>query len=222
MLAKMGATLQMLSGGRFILGIGAGWMREEYLAYGYEFPPAPVRIAQLAEAVQIIRKLWTEAPASFEGRYYRIKDAYCEPRPDPLPPIMIGGEGEKLTLRVVAEQADWWNLTGGTPNGYAAKLAALRAHCEAIGRNCDEIVKTWTTWDDGIAIGETEQEARRVAETSPFEGPNRITGTPEQVAEQLRRFADLGVEHFMLRFADFPNPAGAELFAEAVIPRFEV
>lgn len=220
LLAKMAATLQILSGGRFILGIGAGWMEEEYRAYGYEFPRAPVRIAQLAEAVQIIRKMWTETPASFDGVYYRIKDAYCEPRPNPLPPVMIGGEGEKLALRIVAEHADWWNLTGVTPETYAGKLNVLRTHCEAIGRDCDEIVKTWTTWDDGIAIGETEQEARRIAEASPFGGTNRVIGTPEQVADHLQRFTDLGVRHFMLRFADFPNPAGAELFAESIIPQF--
>ena len=221
LLAKMGATLQLLSGGRFILGLGAGWMEEEYRAYGYEFPKGSVRLAQLAEAVQVIRMMWAESPASFAGEHYHIKDAYCEPRPNPLPPIMIGAEGEKLGLRVVAQHADWWNLTGARPEAYAHKLEVLRSHCRAVGRNCDEIVKTWTTWDDGIAIGETEAEARRVAEDSPFHGGNRIIGTPEQVTEHLRRFTDLGVEYFMLRFADFPNPAGAKLFAEAVIPQFK-
>ncbi len=219
LLAKMGATLQLLSKGRFILGIGAGWKQDEYLAYNYEFPKASVRIAQLSETVQIIQKLWTEAPASFEGKYYRIKDAYCEPKPDPRPPILIGGGGEKLTLRVVAQYADWWNIPGGSVENYARKLEILRDHCQAVGRNYDEIVKTWA--GELVAIAETEAEAKRIAEASPFDGSSRIVGTPDQVAQYLRRFTDLGVAHFILRFADFPNPAGVELFAQEVIPRFQ-
>ena len=216
LLAKMAATLQLFTKGRFVLGLGAGWMEEEYLAYNYEFPKASVRIGQLNETVQIIRKMWSEAPASFQGRYFRIKDAYCEPKPDPLPPIMIGGSGEKLTLRVVAQYADWWNLGGGNVEICAHKLEVLRSHCEAVGRDYDEIVKTWAA--ELIAIAETESEARHLASNSPFNGNNSIIGTPSQVAEQLRPFIDLGIEYFILRFADFPNTAGIELFSEAVIP----
>src|SRR6266487_3362705 len=109
LLAKMAATLQYMSEGRFILGIGAGWKEDEYRAYGYPFPPARARIAQLDEAVRIIKALWGAAPASFAGEHYRIADAHCEPRPDPPPILMIGGGGERRTLRVVAEQAEWWN-----------------------------------------------------------------------------------------------------------------
>ncbi|NJN83701.1 MAG: LLM class flavin-dependent oxidoreductase [Caldilineaceae bacterium] len=106
LMAKMAANLQLLTGGRFIFGIGAGWMDEEYLAYNYEYPRPAVRIAQLEETIQITRALWTESPASFEGKYYRIDNAYCEPKPDPIPPILVGGGGEQLTLRVVAKHAD--------------------------------------------------------------------------------------------------------------------
>src|SRR5207245_9453731 len=107
--AKMVATAQALSGGRAILGIGAGWNKEEYLAYGWPFPPTPVRIAQLEEAIELIRRMWTDAPASYQGAHYRIANAHCEPRPDPIPPIMVGGHGEKYLLRAVARHADWWN-----------------------------------------------------------------------------------------------------------------
>jgi alkanesulfonate monooxygenase SsuD/methylene tetrahydromethanopterin reductase-like flavin-dependent oxidoreductase (luciferase family) len=217
LLAKMGATLQILTGGRFIFGIGAGWKQDEYLAYDYEFPKAAARIGQLAETVKIVRKLWTEAPATFEGKYYSIKNAYCEPRPDPLPPIMIGGGGEQLTLRVVAEQADWWNIPGGTLENYARKLEVLRSHCEAVGRNYDEIVKTWG--HEALTIAETEAEARRIAERNPLNSPTAIVGTPDQVVGRLQSFIDLGVEYFVLRFADFPNTAGIELFMEQVMPR---
>ncbi len=218
LLAKMGATLQALTGGRFILGIGAGWKEDEYLAYGYEYPKASVRIAQLEEAVHIIHRMWTETPADFEGEYYAIEDAYCEPKPDPRPPIMIGGGGERLTLRVVAKHADWWNFPGGSVENYAHKLDVLRSHCDAVGRDYDEIAKTWA--GEFVAVAESAAEARQIADASPF-NDGGIVGTPDQVAEQLRAFTDLGVEYFILRFADFPNPAGARLFAEEVTPRFQ-
>jgi alkanesulfonate monooxygenase SsuD/methylene tetrahydromethanopterin reductase-like flavin-dependent oxidoreductase (luciferase family) len=217
LLAKMGATLQALSGGRFILGIGAGWKEDEYRAYGYEFPRTPVRIAQLEEAVQIIRRLWTEAPADFTGKYYRIQAAHCEPRPQPRPTILIGGGGEKLTLRIVAKHADWWNFPGGSVENYAHKLDVLRGHCQAVGRDFDQIVKTWAA--EVVAVAATESQAKRVAEASPFYQGSGIVGDPQQVAAQLRTFVDLGVEHFILRFADFPDPDGALLFAEEVIPQ---
>ncbi|RIK36485.1 MAG: LLM class F420-dependent oxidoreductase, partial [Chloroflexi bacterium] len=122
-LAKMAATAQAISGGRFVLGIGAGWNKEEYLAYGWHYPSARVRIAQLAEAIQLIRTLWTEAPASYQGQYYQIANAYNEPRPDPIPPVMVGGSGEKYLLRVVAQHADWWNYGFRDAESYTHKQA---------------------------------------------------------------------------------------------------
>ncbi len=97
-LAKMAATCQTLSGGRVVLGIGAGWNEEEYLAYGWPFPSARMRIEQLAEAIQICRAMWGDKPATFHGKHYTIDNAYCEPKPDPLPPVMVGGAGERFLL----------------------------------------------------------------------------------------------------------------------------
>jgi alkanesulfonate monooxygenase SsuD/methylene tetrahydromethanopterin reductase-like flavin-dependent oxidoreductase (luciferase family) len=216
LLAKTAANLQLITGGRFLFGIGAGWMEEEYQAYNFDFPKPAVRIAQLEEAVQIVKKLWTESPASFEGKYYRIKNAYCEPRPDPVPPLLIGGGGEQLTLRVVAKYADWWNIPGGTYENYAHKLGVLRQHCAAVGRDYDEIVKTWSA--EAIAVAETESEAQRIAAASPY-ADNTILGTPAQVAEQLQAFIDLGVEYFVVRLLDFPDTAGVEIFVNEVMPR---
>ena len=219
LLAKTAATLQLLTRGRLIFGIGAGWMEEEYQAYNYDFPKPSVRIAQLEEAVQIVKKLWTEAPANFEGVYYQLENAYCEPRPDPVPPLLIGGGGEQLTLKVVAKYADWWNCTGGTPETYAHKLEVLRQHCATVGRDYNEIVKTWSV--EALAVAETEAEAQRIAAASPYKN-SPIIGTPSQVAEQLQRFVDLGVEHFIVRVIDFPALEGIELFVNEVIPRLTV
>ncbi|MCP4165097.1 MAG: LLM class flavin-dependent oxidoreductase [Chloroflexi bacterium] len=215
--AKMAANLQLLTGGRFILGIGAGWMEEEYRAYNYDYPRPSVRIGQLHETVQIIRKMWTQSPASFEGTYYRIDNAYCEPKPDPIPPILIGGGGEQLTLRVVAKYADWWNIPGASVESYAHKLNVLRMHCDAVGRDYDEIVKTYSA--ELVAVAETESEARRIAETTPYQADGSFVGTPNQVAGQLQAFIDLGVSHLIIRCVDFPNPAGIELFMEEVMPQ---
>jgi len=216
LLAKMAANLQLLTGGRLIFGIGAGWMESEYRAYNFDFPSPAVRLAQLEEAVQLVKRLWTESPASFAGSHYRIDNAYCEPRPNPIPPLLIGGGGEQLTLRVVAKYADWWNIPGGMVANYARKLEILRQHCAAFGRDYNSIVKTWSA--EAIAVAETEAEAQRIAAASPYNSLS-IVGTPAQVAAQLRPFLDLGVEYLIVRLLDFPATAGIELFLHDVLPR---
>jgi alkanesulfonate monooxygenase SsuD/methylene tetrahydromethanopterin reductase-like flavin-dependent oxidoreductase (luciferase family) len=216
LLAKTAANLQLLTGGRLVFGIGAGWMEREYRAYNFPFPPPAVRLAQLEEAIQIVRRMWAGAPASFEGAHYRIDQAYCAPRPWPAPPLLIGGGGEKRTLRLVAQYADWWNLPGGTADNYAHKLSVLREHCAAVGRPYDEIRKTWSP--EAIAVAPTEDAARRIAAATPFKN-NQIVGTPEQVAEQLQAFVDLGVTYLIVRLVDFPDTSGVELFAQEVMPR---
>lgn len=215
LMAKMTANLQWLTGGRFLFGIGAGWMQEEYQAYHFDFPTASARVDQMEEAIQIVKRLWTQSPASFAGKYYQIDNAYCAPLPDSIPPILIGGGGEQKTLRVVARYANWWNLPGGTLENYAHKLDVLRQHCQAVGRNFDEIVKTWSP--EAIAIAATESAAQQIAATSPYK-KDVIIGTPRQVAEQLKPFVDLGVERLIIRIIDFPAPTGLDLFVQEVIP----
>jgi alkanesulfonate monooxygenase SsuD/methylene tetrahydromethanopterin reductase-like flavin-dependent oxidoreductase (luciferase family) len=218
LLAKMASNLQLVTGGRFLFGLGAGWMEEEYRAYNFDFPKPAVRLAQLEEAIQIVKKLWTESPASFEGTYYRVENACCEPRPNPIPPLLIGGGGEKLTLRLVAKYADWWNIPGGTYANYAHKLDVLRQHCADVGRNYDDIVKTWSA--EAVAVAETEAEAQRIAAASPYNS-DPIIGTPAQVVEQLQAFIDLGVQYLIVRVLDFPNTTGIELFTQEVMPRLK-
>ncbi len=220
LLAKMAATLCALAPGRLVLGLGAGWKEEEYHAYGYPFPPIRTRIIQLAETVEIVRRLWTTAGAvTYEGQRYAIRDAHLQPKPDPLPPIMIGGSGERLMLRLIAEHADWYNLPGGSLEIYKHKLEVLAQHCAAIGRDPATIRKTWAC--ECVAVAPTQSAAQQLAEASPFyEVANALVGTPDEVAAALQRWIEAGVSYFQLRFADFPHLDGVRLFAREVLPRF--
>ena len=193
--AKMVATAQALSGGRAILGIGAGWNEEEYRAYGWPFPPTRVRIAQLAEAIQLIRHMWTESPARFKGQFYEIAGAVCEPRPQPMPPVMVGGHGEKYLLRVVAEHADWWNYSFRDMPTYVQKQEAL-------------------------LIADNEGEIERVKArpgTRPLNDIHLI-GTPAQVTEAILAAIKQGARRLTVNFADVPHPEGAWLFSSTVLP----
>jgi alkanesulfonate monooxygenase SsuD/methylene tetrahydromethanopterin reductase-like flavin-dependent oxidoreductase (luciferase family) len=218
LLAKMVANLCAFLPGKVIFGIGAGWKADEYAAYNWPFPSPATRIRQLAETVEIAKRLWAADNVTYEGQHYQVHNAYLNPKPNPLPPIMIGGGGEQLTLRVVAQHADWWNSTLGSREQYAHKLDVLRRHCEAVGRDYDAIRKTWAC--EVVAVGRTEEEARRMAEASPFYSGAGLIGTPAQVIEQLQHWIDLGVSHFQLRFADAPRLDGLQRFMAEVQPHF--
>jgi alkanesulfonate monooxygenase SsuD/methylene tetrahydromethanopterin reductase-like flavin-dependent oxidoreductase (luciferase family) len=210
--AKMAANLQLLTGGNFILGIGAGWKEDEYRAYGYDYPSAGVRISQLEEAVQIIKAMWTESPASFKGEHYQIENAECAPQPNPPIPLFIAGGGEKKTLRVVAKYADWWNFNFSTAEEYAHKLHILEGHCKDIGRDPSEIMLTYYGF---VSIVDDPAKAEK------REGLHVIAGTPDMVTQELNEFVKLGVRHFQLRFLDFPDTGGLEMFIEKVMPRLK-
>ena len=222
LLAKMAATLSLLTRGRFVLGIGAGWKEDEYLSYGYDYSKPSVRIAQLEEGVQIIKRMWREEAVTFHGKYYKIENAYCDPKPEPIPPIMIGGGGEKLTMKVAARHADLWNCPNLNAEGYRHKLEVLRRHCKTVGRPYEEIRKVWVGC---IALAKTEEEARKIASSNPFltkesrfdPRETTVIGTPEQVVEELGRFKNLGVDYYIFRFLDFPSTDGTELFSDHVI-----
>ncbi len=209
--AKMAAILQALSGGNFILGIGAGWKEDEYRAYGYPYPSAAAPTDQLEEAVQIIRALWTQSPASFQGKYYSIENAECQPQPNPPIPLLIGGAGEKKTLRIVARHADWWNHNFCTAEEYAHKQRILADHCREIGRDPNEIVHTYYA-----AVSLVNDLSQSQAGARDF---HVVAGTPDMVTKELSQFVKLGVKHFQLRFLDFPQMDGLEMFVEKVLPR---
>ncbi len=209
--AKMAANLQLMTGGNFVLGIGAGWKEDEYRAYGYPYPSGGERIEQLEEAVQIIRAMWTESPANFEGKYYRIENAECIPRPDPPVPLLIAGGGEKKTLRVVARYADWWNHNFCAAEEYAHKQSVLAERCSEIGRDPSEIAHTY------YGLVQIEDDPGKIEKRS-F---HVIAGSTDQVAAELEEFVKLGVKHLQLRFADFPSTGGLEAFIEKVLPRLK-
>jgi alkanesulfonate monooxygenase SsuD/methylene tetrahydromethanopterin reductase-like flavin-dependent oxidoreductase (luciferase family) len=219
LLAKMSANLQWLSGGRFILGIGAGWKENEYRAYGYPFPSAGRRIAELEEAVQVIRKMWTEDAPTFHGQAYTIQDAYCFPRPDPVPPLLIGGHGRQKTLRVVAKYADLLNFNNCSVEEYRDLLGVVKEHCQAVGRDYDTIGKTFSA--ECAAIAPSRPEVERLLADSPFRQWDVIAGTPDEAAGGIQAYASLGVEHIILRFPDYPRPEAAQLFIKEVLPRFQ-
>lgn len=220
LLAKMFSTLQALTGVRCILGIGAGWMESEYRMYGYPYPAPKVRIAELDEAIPLIRALWADSPATFKGEHFQLAAAYANPLPADPPLVMVGASGEKLALRVVALHADWWNTGAATPEALTAKRAILAEHCAKVGREVDDILVNWQC--QCVAIGDSEAEAQRLAETSPLyqrSPDDAVVGTPEQVTARLQGFIDAGVRDFILRFADFPRTDGALRFAREIAPR---
>lgn len=222
LLAKITSNLDVISGGRLDWGIGAGWYQNEYDAYGYEFLPAKDRIRVLRETVEIVKLMWSEPDAGYEGRFFTIRGAQCDPKPlqQPYPPIWIGGGGEQLTLRVVARHATHSNF-GGKPHEFAHKCEVLKGHCSAVGRDYDEIVKTWSP---EVFIREDEQEivdgGTRSFWGEPFESwrDGNLVGTPEQVAEKLRAYADLGCGGVVPWCSDYPESETLRLFAEQVMP----
>ncbi|MFN8444965.1 MAG: LLM class flavin-dependent oxidoreductase [Caldilineaceae bacterium] len=216
LLAKMGATLQFLSGGRFLLGIGAGWHKEEYHAYGYDFPPAGVRVQQLEETIQIIKALWTEKKANFVGTYHRVTDAYCEPKPDPIPPIIIGAFGPKM-LRLTARYADGWNVSSTGIQKYKGLVKEFERACAEVGRDPATVQRSW---GGGCVCAPTEAEAKRVAGTRYCmdEEDFNFVGTPRQLVEQMHPFIDLGVDYFMVDCGGFPNLTTLELLVSEVVP----
>jgi F420-dependent oxidoreductase-like protein len=229
LVAKMAASVDHISGGRLEFGLGAGWYEQEFGAYGYEFPSVGTRLAQLDEALHLCRRMWTEEKASFSGRHYQVREAWCNPKPlkKPYPPIMIGGGGEKKLLRIVATHADRWNF-GGSVEEFQQKLPLLAAHCRAVGRDFNRIEKSWF---GNILIEPDESSLRaRLAKRAARLGGapeaadqlqgRMITGTPAMVIERIKAFIEVGVTHFIAMFGRVQRLDATELFAKEVIPAF--
>lgn len=226
-LAKQAATLDNISNGRLEFGYGAGNQEQEYVAYGIKFPAPAVRIKMTAEALEVIKRMWTEEKPTFEGKYYRIKDAYCEPKPvqKPHPPITIGGSGEKLTLRMVAQYANRSSFQEGL-DSFERKLAVLKMHCERVGRDYDEIEKSasficFIAEDEKQLRKDLEERYSIVKPPISYEEWSRKqnVGTPENWRDKIEKYMDLGVTFFIIRFGDFPSSRGLELFWRKVVSK---
>ncbi len=234
-LAKIAANLDVISNGRLEFGIGAGWYQEEYVGYGYPFPKDSFRIGMLGEAVQIILKMWNEESVDFDGKYYQLKGGFNSPKPvqRPHPPITIGGEGPKLTLRLVAQYADRSNLFGG-PEDIKRKLEILRKHCEDVQRPFEEIQHST---NPSLLLGEDEKEVEELLKKSygMYRKPDETleqyvkreraggrVGTPEEILPTLERFVAAGISYFVfnfrfaLHFEDPERPLA--LFARSLMP----
>ena len=157
--------------------------------------------------------MWTEDDVTFHGKHYRIENTYCNPKPDPLPPIVIGGWGEKYTLRAVARYADWWNGGYTDVETWTHQLDVLASHCDDVGRDFEEIVKS-TVYV--IALADTDEEALKVAKSTPHS--SILIGSPETLVSMLGEYIDAGVEYFQLYFPLITNAEATQLFAEEVIP----
>jgi F420-dependent oxidoreductase-like protein len=226
--AKTATTLDILSKGRLEFGIGAGTQEQEHSAYGFDFPKPSVRIEQLGEALEVITRLWTQEKATYQGKYYSLKNAVCEPKPiqKPHPPITIGGNGEKHTLKVTAKYADRFDW-GFLPSldEYRHKLRVLENHCKSVARDFSEIEKS--CWPSGqILVAENQDElSQKIAKFKPSNisleefKKSTLAVTPQECQERLQVYMDLGVSYFMLYFADLPSLEGLRLFAKAVVSK---
>jgi F420-dependent oxidoreductase-like protein len=233
LLAKTISTLDVISDGRIELGIGAGWYEQEYKAYGYDFPSYMTRIGQLDESLSIIKDMWGEEVASFEGKYYWIRDAICNPKPiqKPHPVIMVGGSGEKHLLKVVAKHADRYNLFFGSPDEMRRKIYVLKEYCKSFdsGRRKNFYNKIQYSVVLPCIIRESEEEVNQIIML--YKRKDRTadqyvkylvggitSGTPETILKGIYEYLDIGVTHFIFHFIGL-NTRSLNLFDSKVIKK---
>ncbi|BBZ30344.1 LLM class F420-dependent oxidoreductase [Mycolicibacterium madagascariense] len=234
-LAKVAATVDIISGGRVQMGIGGGWYEHEWRAYGYGFPSAGVRLARLDEGVQIMRDAWRDGIVSLDGKHYQVDGAIVEPKPlqENGIPLWIAGGGEKVTLKIAAKYAQYTNFTS-EPDGFRHKSAVLEGHCADVGTDYGAIVRSANF---NAIVGTSEAEvsdrveqirARQQSKADPqaveamlsnATSPDSATGTPEQVIERLTRLRKLGCDYAIMYFPDAAyDRSSLELFEREVIP----
>jgi F420-dependent oxidoreductase-like protein len=225
LLAKMASCVDVMSHGRLILGIGAGWYQHEYEAYGYDYPDTPERLRMLREALQVLKAMWTLEQAEFEGKYYRLRGAINEPKPvqKPHPPIWIGGAGEKVTLKLVAQYGDACNFNADVQT-VRHKLDVLREHCEAVGRDYASVLKTIEFYTILGDPGEVERvvldAARRTGQGEAFiRGWHPYVGDAGHIAQIIGEYVDAGVEYVIVNLPNAFEGGVIRRFAEEVFPR---
>ncbi len=238
LLAKMAATLDVISNGRLELGLGAGWRRSEQISYDLPWETSfKRRLRRLIETVEIVEGMWSNRNFSYTGQYYKVDSAVCEPKPiqKPCPRIWLGGSGEKWLLNVVAKYADGWNVGEIRPEEYARKLNVLRAHCNSHGTDYDHIEKSLETivliserpedlerivrWSNWFAAVQAETKEMKPA-TGNLENMKQqyILGSLRDVTERAGEYVKAGVQHFMIYFLDYPSTDNMKTFAKEVVP----
>ncbi|MDX2168389.1 MAG: TIGR03560 family F420-dependent LLM class oxidoreductase [Deltaproteobacteria bacterium] len=225
-LAKVAACVDVISGGRLEVGLGAGWKQDEFDAYGYGFGTIGGRLRRMADTARILKAMWTEPRATVAGHEWSVTDAINEPKPlqRPHPPLWIGAAGERVALRMVAELADGWNYNRG-PEGFAAKLAILHDHCRAVGRD-PATLRLSVERHCAIFDSAAERQAY-IDRWWPGAEPERINafldsacvGTTAQVTAQLRFFIERGAELVILWFQDLATVGGGDSMAERFMTR---
>lgn len=209
------ATLDQLSGGRTVLGLGAGWHQGEYDAYGIPFPSIGERMRILEESVQCVRLLLDEEVADFTGTHFRLTDAHCEPKPvQARLPIWVGGGGEKTTLRITAQHADGWNLAFVTPDVFRHKNTVLDRHCDTVGRDGTEIVRTVN-----LALAWREEDlVTQFGTAAGYIGSTALKGSTQEVVDRLGEYRDAGAEWAIIALRAPFDTEGLDRFAEEVMP----
>jgi alkanesulfonate monooxygenase SsuD/methylene tetrahydromethanopterin reductase-like flavin-dependent oxidoreductase (luciferase family) len=222
-LANMAATLDNITNGRAVLGIGAAWNEHEHRMYGIDFDTPAIRLAKLREATRIIRGLLDTGKVTYHGKYYRLENATLGTRPiQKRLPILIGGGGEQVTLKITARYADWWHGFG-TPEIIKHKLDVLKQHCVEVGRDYNEIAPTA---GGGILVRDdlnaVDKRMREVAARNKVEAPNRpaVLGTPEDIAKRLLEYHKVGVRGFLFGMSPPYDRETIERAMSEVKPRF--
>ncbi len=225
LLAKIASTVDVMSNGRLLFGLGAGWYEHEWRAYGYGFPELRDRMRAFKEACEIIHRMWTEDDVVFDGEYYKVDKPINEPKgvSDPHPSFWIGGSGEKVTLKLVAKYGDACNV-GGDVERLKHKFGVLKGHCDDVGRDYEEITRSTSINVYLLEKGEDPEAATKEARGSTsYEEYSRefMVGTPEQISERLQPLVDAGVNYFIIYMPRVAyDPAPIEKFAREVVPNF--
>lgn len=231
---RMAAQIDLLSGGRFVMGLGAGWNGPEHRAYGIPFPSVRERMDRLEEALLLIRALWNDSPATFTGQHYQLERADLKPKPaSGRPPILVGGSGEKRTLKLVARYASEWNCVNLAADVYAQKRAVLERHCEAIGRDPSTIARSMMAF---AAVGPDTASLDRITrrlmrmwgvpeDTSPADyrvsmrARGLIAGTTDEVVDCLGAYARAGLQEIDLQHLDYDDDTIPEYIATELAPK---
>ncbi len=227
-LGKTIATVDNIAGGRVIPGLGAGWMPREYTDFDVSFPNTKDRLGQLAEAVEVLTQMWDPdiESVTHDGTYFHTENLVTQPKPPRKPPLLIGGSGEKVTMKLAAKHADIWNNAAGQQDDLKHKVEVLHNHCATVGRDPSEVTVSQQCL---VTIAESDDEVGPMIETAQKifgghmgnpAGVLALSGTPDQIKERIEKHVDLGCTMFIIEFFGRDTVEPAQLFAEKVMPAF--